>query len=442
MTGTVSNQALSQESLLPLYKETNFQTTPEGKIPKDWQNTALEEVAIDLIGGGTPSTAFKEYWNGNIAWMTSAHINGMVVTKGQKYISKEGLEKSATHLVPKDNLLVATRVGIGKVAVNQIDIAISQDLTGVIIDKTKADPAFLYWAILSNKQKLKAIAQGSTIKGILRDDLGKLKLPMPQNVAEQRAIVGVLGVVDSAIELADRVVAQTERLKRGLMQQLLTRGIGHTETKQTPIGKLPQDWKPTQLKDVVLSYKNGIYKPSQYAGKGLPCVRMYNIVAGRINHEKAALLDVTEQELEEFGVKAGDIIVNRVNTAELVGKAGVIPDGFGKATFESKNIRMRLDTKKVSPDFFAIFVQTKEYSNQLLSRAKTAVAQATVTQEDLDSVVIPLPPTLSEQQKIAEIISAMDKKLLLERQEKERLERIKRGLMDLLLTGKVRIKVD
>ncbi len=429
-------------SKVQLYRETTFQETSMGKIPKDWQTTALKEVATDLIGGGTPSTAFKEYWNGNIAWMTSAHINGMVVTRGQKYITEQGLENSATHLVPKENLLVATRVGIGKVAVNQIDIAISQDLTGVVIDKTKADPSFLYWAILSNKQKLKALAQGSTIKGILRDDLGKLRLPMPPNVAEQRAIVGVLGVVDSAIKYADSVRVKAERIQRGVMQQLLPRGIEHTETKQTPIGNIPKKWEPVQLKEVVLSYKNGIYKPSQYAGKGLPCVRMYNIVAGRINLEKAALLEITEQELEEFGVKPGDIIVNRVNTSELVGKAGVVPEGFRTATFESKNIRVRLDTKKVSPEFLSVFVQTNAYSNQLLSRAKTAVAQATVTQEDLDSVVIPLPPTLDEQEKIAKIISTMDTKLLLEAQEKERLEHIKRGLMDLLLTGKVRIKVD
>ena len=65
--------------------------------------------------------------------MTSAHINGKLVVTGQKYITKKGLESSATHVIPENNLLVATRVGIGKVAINEIDIAISQDLTGVKI---------------------------------------------------------------------------------------------------------------------------------------------------------------------------------------------------------------------------------------------------------------------------------------------------------------------
>ena len=331
---------------------------------------------------------------------------------------------------------------IGKVAVNKSDVAISQDLTGVIIDKKKADPSFLYWEILSNKQNLKALAQGSTIKGILRDDLGKLRLPMPTHLNEQKAIVGVLGVVDSALELADQVIAKTERLKKGLMQRLLTHGIGHAEFKNTPIGIMPKEWQAVPLKDVVRSYKNGIYKPSQYAGKGCPCVRMYNIVAGQINLVNAALLDVTTQELEEFGLEQGDIVVNRVNTSELVGKAGVVPASFGKATFESKNIRMRLDTKQILPEFLSVFVQTKAYSNQLLSKAKTAVAQATITQVDLDAIIIPLPPTIDEQQEVVRVISTIDKKLQLEKEERVKVDKIKRGLMDLLLTGKVRIKVD
>ena len=71
----------------------------------------------------------------------------------------------------------------------------------------------------------------------------------------RRQIVGVLGVVDSALELADRVIAKTERLKKGLMQQLLTHGIGHTEYKQTPIGKIPKGWQIALLKDVTEDFK-------------------------------------------------------------------------------------------------------------------------------------------------------------------------------------------
>ena len=153
--------------------------TDIGEVPEDWVVVRLGDIADHLIGGGTPSTSNPDYWNGEIAWMTSAHINGRLVTAGQRYITDIGLKKSSTNLIQKGNLLVATRVGIGKAAINSVDVAISQDLTGVIIKKDKASEDYIYWFLLNNSNKLKSLAQGSTIKGILKDDLAKLKLPLP-----------------------------------------------------------------------------------------------------------------------------------------------------------------------------------------------------------------------------------------------------------------------
>jgi len=198
-----------------------YKQTPIGKTPKTWQVVRLKDVSFDFIGGGTPSTSNSEYWDGGIAWMTSAHINGRFITSGQRYITKKGLENSATNVIPKDNLLVATRVGIGKAAINKIDIAISQDLTGVIVDKDKALPDFLYWVIINNEKRLKSMAQGSTIKGILREDLGRLLIPKPP-LDEQKEITEILSAVDTKFELEKKEKTKLEKIKRGLMDLLLT----------------------------------------------------------------------------------------------------------------------------------------------------------------------------------------------------------------------------
>ena len=419
------------------FKETNFSDCHKCEIPNDWKNMELREVATDLIGGGTPSTAFKEYWNGHLAWMTSAHINGRVISKGQKYITKQGLDNSATHLVPKDNLLVATRVGIGKVAVNQIDIAISQDLTGVIVDKTKADPSFLYWEILNNKQKLKALAQGSTIKGILRADLGKLRLPMPLNISEQSAIVGVLGVVDSAIEYADQIIAKSERLKQGLMQQLLTNGIGHTEYKQTPIGKIPDIWQIVKLGDALEKCQYGLSVKFGEDGK-YPILKMDDIANGAAIPDYAKRVDLNNQTFGNFKLEKGDVLFNRTNSYEHVGRTGIfLLDG--DYTFASYLIRLRPKKDLLDSQFLTFYLI---YSHERLKQLATrAVHQANINATNLQSVTIALPP-LQEQKRIAEVILTVDKKLGLENKEKARLEQIKKGLMDLLLTGKVRIRVD
>ncbi len=214
-------KGLMQELLSNGIGHEEFKETEIGRIPKEWEVVSLGDISTDSFGGGTPSTKNPEYWNGDIAWMTSAHINGPEVKTGQRYITKEGLRNSASSLVPKDNLLVATRVGIGKAAVNKIDIAISQDLTGIILDKNKSTPDFIFWFITNNPSKLKSLAQGSTIKGLLRDRLLKLKLPLP-SLPEQQKIAEILSTVDNKLELLREEKGKFERIKQGLMNDLLT----------------------------------------------------------------------------------------------------------------------------------------------------------------------------------------------------------------------------
>jgi len=214
-------KGLMQELLSKGIGHEEFKETGIGRIPKEWEVVRLRDVTLGLLGGGTPSTSNRNYWDGNIPWMTSAHITGRIVANAQRNITNDGLRNSATNLVPKDNLLVATRVGIGKAAINKVDIAISQDLTGVIIDKAKSTPDFLYWCIISNERRLKSLAQGSTIKGLLREDLGKLNISLPP-LPEQQKIAEILSTVDKRLELLRRRKEKLEKVKKGLMNDLLT----------------------------------------------------------------------------------------------------------------------------------------------------------------------------------------------------------------------------
>jgi type I restriction enzyme S subunit len=188
---------------------------------KLWEYVTVKEISHDLLGGGTPSTSQTSYWNGKIAWMTSAHISNREITFGQKYISEEGLKNSATKLIPKNNILVATRVGIGKIAINKIEIAISQDLTGILVKGEKILSDYLYWFLLTKKNRLKALAQGSTIKGILKDDLAKLKLSLPP-LSEQKKIAEILSTADQKLELMRERKCKLNRVKKGLMNDLLS----------------------------------------------------------------------------------------------------------------------------------------------------------------------------------------------------------------------------
>jgi type I restriction enzyme S subunit len=216
-------KGLMQELLTKGIGHKEFKDTEIGRIPKEWEVVRLGDIITNFISGGTPSTKEPSYWNGDIPWITSAYINGFYVSSGEKHISKAGLENSATNIVPKDNILIATRVGIGKVAVNMIDIAISQDLTGALVKKEKVYPNFLCWSFSSPKVQnvLQSFVRGTTIKGIARSELVKIQLPLPP-LPEQKKIAEILGTVDKRLELLRKKKEKLGRVKKGLMDDLLS----------------------------------------------------------------------------------------------------------------------------------------------------------------------------------------------------------------------------
>jgi len=200
--------------------------TEIGMIPEEWEVVRLGDIAELFIGGGTPSTNNKEYWGGEIQWTTSRSINGLYLVNGEKRITKTGLEESSTHLIPKDNLIIGTRVGIGKVAINKVDIAISQDLTGIFIDKNKYSLEFLAYQICTDEVQafFKECARGTTIKGISRGDLKRLPLKIPPLPTQQK-IASMLSAIDEKVEAEENKKKALEDLFNTLLHNLMTAKI-------------------------------------------------------------------------------------------------------------------------------------------------------------------------------------------------------------------------
>lgn len=395
----------------------------------------MKDISFGFISGGTPSTKNLTYWDGDIPWMTSAHINGRAVTQGVKYITEEGLKNSATNVVPKNNILIATRVGIGKVAVNLVDMTISQDLTGVVLDHKKADVNFVYWLLSTYTTKLKSLAQGSTIKGLLRKEIENLKLPLPP-LPEQRCIAEILTTADTAIRKVDDAIAKTERLKRGLMQELLTKGIGHEEFKDSEVGRIPRGWEVVKLEDVLELCQYGLSVKMSDEGK-YPIVRMDEIKNGNVVSVITKYVDLDGKTLRNFKLEKGDILFNRTNSYELVGRTGIFLND-GNYVFASYLIRLRPKHEIVDPLFLTFYLI---FSNGRLRQLATrAVHQANINATNLKKFKVSFPEKIEEQRKIAEILSTIDKKLKFERKRKKKLERVKNGLMNSLISGKVRVK--
>ena len=152
-----------------------------------WQFVQLKDCCSAILSGGTPSTAREDYWDGEIPWITSADIIDIKTALPRKYISAKAVQESATNLIKKGNLIVVTRVGLGKIFKNDFDVCISQDSQGLII-KEGIDVSYLLWVLRDKVQEFKRTSQGSTIQGVTKNQLSEMQIPLPP-LGVQRELV-------------------------------------------------------------------------------------------------------------------------------------------------------------------------------------------------------------------------------------------------------------
>ncbi|ATU09242.1 hypothetical protein BKM01_04275 [Methanohalophilus portucalensis] len=196
--------------------------------------------------------------------------------------------------------------------------------------------------------------------------------------------------------------AKPKKVKRG---NFLSVG----ELEKLPI--IPKEWKWIKMGEITESMKNGIYKPkSFYSEEGTACLRMYNIENGMIEWFDIKRIILTENEKNEYGLNAGDLLVNRVNSRELVGKTAVIPENMEFSVYESKNIRLRLNSKINSKLVnYWFFLSANHYFNR---NAQQTVGMASINQSQLSNFEYPLCPFLEQQAIVTEIetrLSVCDK---------------------------------
>ena len=184
----------------------------------EWEEKNIDDLG-EIIGGGTPKTSVEEYWNGDTPWISSADLeeNNIHVVNITRYITKDAIDNSATKRVPKDAILIISRVGVGKVAVSPCELCTSQDYMSVV--PCTGNIVFLGYAISKLMQDKSANVQGTSIKGIPSDEIKAYSIGIPC-LEEQRLIADFLSTLDEAISAAKKELDLWKQLKKGLLQQM------------------------------------------------------------------------------------------------------------------------------------------------------------------------------------------------------------------------------
>ena len=330
-------------------------------------------------------------------------------------------------IAEKNDLLLSVRAPVGDVNIALFKSCIGRGLAAIRTKDGKIDYLFLFYYLKYSKNLFDSLSMGSTFKAITKKEIEKFQILLPP-LPEQNKIAEILSSVDQVIEEVDKSIAKTERLKKGLMKELLTRGIGHKEFKETEIGKIPKEWHMTNLGNIVKQKKETIlpgniesikYLGLEHISSGDYKIRMWG--------------NSSEVKSLKFQFKAGDILYGKLRP--YLDKA-VITEWKGVCSTDI----LVFEAKKKISNIFILYLMHHPNTLHYAISTSTGTNHPRTSWRMLSRLKVFLPP-LTEQEKIAAILSVVDRRMDLLKEKKKKLERVKKGLMNELLTGRKRVKV-
>lgn len=402
-----------------------YKQTEIGLIPVEWAVEKIKDIG-DVSSGGTPDTTESQFWNGDINWCTPTDItalNNKYLGGTIKKITKEGLKNSSAKILPPFSIIVCTRATIGKVAINTVPMSTNQGFKNIVPKKIDTD--FLYYKIVSEENGLLKIANGSTFLEVSKTGFENYSISVPP-ISEQKQIAKILSTWDNAIDNCKTIIEKLQLRNKGLAQQLFTgkiRAKGFEKTK----------WKVTPLSECLNFTPREVAKPAgNYRALGLRSHGKGVFHKNDIDPENVAMDFLYE-------VKENDLIVNITFAWEqaiaIVSKAdegGLVSHRFPTYTFNKKN---------AIPEYFRHYIIQKYFKFLLeLISPGGAGRNRVMSKTDFLKLEIKLPDVI-EQKAIADILNNASAELKQYQQKLQQLQLQKKGLMQQLLTGKIRVKI-
>ena len=376
-------------------------------------------------------------------YLTSALLDFMPATASPSEIERFALHAGDV-VITKDSE-TPDDIGVPAVIVEDIDGLVCGYHLALIRPKASVHPTFLAKQLASalTNRYFAANATGSTRFGLAIGTIEKLDVPTPP-IAEQAKIAEVLSTVDRAIEQTEALIDKHQRIKTGLMQDLLTRGIdehGNLRSEQThefkdsPLGRIPVGWESASLAVFVPSAEYGI--STSLGESGYPVLRMNNLLDGEA---KLSDLKFTDAPVpKHLWLRDGDVLFNRTNSWEYVGRTGIWRGQIESATFASYLVRLNPHPDKLLPEMLNFWLNWDRIQIAMRRQATPAVQQVNINPTNLRSIPAAFPRNLDEQTAITVRISAVREVFNAYREHLYKLKSMKAGLMQDLLTGDRRV---
>lgn len=388
-----------------------------------WNTVKLKDIC-DFIGGGTPSKQVENFWHGNIPWISSSDLTESSVWKINitRHITEEAVAKSATHICPRNTVLVVSRVGVGKVAIAPVEVCTSQDFTNLVSKRN--DARFLAYCIQAKMKIMAEKTQGTSIKGVTVESIAQMEIELPSQ-EEQTAIAEVLSDVDNLISSLQQLIEKKKAIKQGAMQELLA------GEKRLP--GFSEKWSKQQLGDICNIINGGTPSTSIaefWNGNILWCTPT------DITRCPTKYIYTTESKITESGLKASSATLLPKGTLLLCSRATIGEVRIaGNAICTNQGFKSLVVHQNISNEW--LYYMMHVLKSKMLEKAIGSTFLE-ISKKDLAELDI-IVPEFTEQKAIAQVLSDMDSEIELLEKKLVKYQQIKQGMMQELLTGRIRL---
>ena len=425
------------EVLQDTYKDTKI-----GRIPKDWEVVMLKDVC-KVITSGFSFDVFERSKIDDGVEVLFTKVSDMNLAGNERIITdsvNKGLfsnEFVSSNSVLKPNSLIFPKRGAAiktnKKRINGKHIILDPNLIAVsFYDEGTVNYLFTYYYFV-NFDLMKIVEDG-TIPQINKRDIEPFKIPLPP-LKEQQKIAAILSTVDEQISTTDKIIEKSKELKKGLMQKLFSEGIGHTEFKDTKIGRIPKDWEVRNLNKCCGINKDSL-SSSTKEDYSFYYLDLSLVKKGIIDFPNAKVDFKNAPSRARRKIKKGDILMSTVRP-NLLGNGYINFDS--EEYIASTGFAVLSNYKETNGEFLYHYLYSHNMQSQI-ERMLVGSNYPAINNKDVSILKIPFP-LLKEQQKIATILSEIDAKIEKEQTQKAQLEQLKKGLMQQLLTGKKRVTI-
>jgi len=347
-----------------------------------------------IVSGSTPSRKIDEYWNGNIPWVTPKEISRLksrFLWDSAEKITDAGFKSCSTNLLPANSLLLSSRAPIGLLAINKIPVCTNQGFKS-LIPNNNINVEYLYYVLKKNTSRLQSLGNGATFKELSKSSLESFQIPFP-SLPDQIRIAALLSKVEALITQRKTHLQQLDTFLKSIFIDLFGDPV-----------KNEKGWEDTTIGELASEVKYGTSAPAK--GGGYTYLRMNNITQeGHWNFQRLKSIELSESEFKKYSVKSGELVFNRTNSKELVGKTAVYKEDK-PAVIAGYLIRVRF-RDETNPWFVWGHLNSKYGKSYLFNLCRNIVGMANINSKELQSIPI-LNPPLALQNHFAAIVEKVE----------------------------------